>query len=127
MLSVKGIFQDGVAKPVEAVPRGRNGWVVITFLDDFGDVNTLRTGEDYILAREEDAFIKMHSILCQNYLNQYVAIHGSEMVDHDADLELLTLRMYERFSDQPVWIAPVRQQPVEEWHMRSPRLDRSVS
>jgi len=124
MLSIKGVVQDGVIKPLEAVPQGHTGQVVITFLDDYGGTQTPKSKNAPVLEQEEAAFIEMHAMLCQKYMGEYVAIHGTEMVDHDADLESLTLRMYERFGDQPVWIAPVHQQPVEEWRMRSPRLNR---
>ena len=127
MLSIKGVVQNGMIKPLEAVPQGHTGQVVITFLDDYSGTHIPKDKKARILAQEEDAFIKMHAVLCQDYMGEYVAVHGSEMVDHDSDLESLTLRMYERFNDQPVWIAPVRQQPVEEWHMRSPRLNRQTA
>ena len=127
MLSIKGVVQNGMIKPLEAVPQGHSGQVVITFLDDYGGTHIPKNRTARILAQEENAFIEMHAMLCQNYMGEYVAVHGSEMVDHDADLESLTLRIYERFNDQPVWIAPVRQQPVEEWRMRSPRLNRQTA
>lgn len=124
MLSIKGVVQNGVIKPLEAVPQGHTGQVVITFLDDYGGTHIPKDKKVRILAQEEDAFIKMHPMLRQQYMDEYVAVYGTELVDHDMDLASLTLRMYERFGDQPVWIAPVRRQPVEEWQMRSPRLDR---
>lgn len=127
MLSIKGVVQNGMIKPLEAVPQGHSGQVVITFLDDYGGTDIPKDKKVRILAQEEDAFIKMHAMLCQNYMGEYVAVHGSEMVDHDIDLESLTLRMYERFNDQPVWIAPVRQEPAEEWRMRSPRINRQTA
>ena len=126
MLSIKGVVQNGMIKPLEAVPQGHTGQVVITFLDDYGGTHLPLKKSGRILAQEEDAFVKMHPMLCQQYMGEYVAVYGAELVDHDVDLASLTLRIYERFGDQPVWIAPVRQQPVEEWRVRSPRLDRQI-
>jgi hypothetical protein len=72
--------------------------------------------------REEAAFRRLHPALRQQYAGQYVAIYGGELVDHDADQVALFLRMRQQYSDQFVWIAPIRQTSEEIYQMRSPRF-----
>ena len=45
------------------------------------------------------------------------------MVDHDKDAAALSLRVYARFSDEFVWIAPVKFELLEQWVARSPRFE----
>ena len=79
-------------------------------------------GEETAVDREEAAFRRLHPELRQQYAGQYVAIYDGELVDHDADQVALFLRMRQRFPNQFVWIAPVRQTAEEIYQMRSPRL-----
>lgn len=75
-----------------------------------------------ILAREEATFLTLHTRLQKQYAGQYVAIHQTDVVDNDADLTTLSERIYEKFGNTPIWIALVREQVVEEWVFRSPRI-----
>lgn len=74
------------------------------------------------IAREEAAFLRLHPVLREKYPDQYVAIHEGKVVDHDPDLAALYLRIIKRFPDEFVWIAPVKEDPVEVFVFRSPRL-----
>lgn len=86
------------------------------------------TDQDNDLFRVEEAtFRTHHKIWLKEYADQYIAVLGSELVDHDSDLASLTQRLYNRFGDQPIWIAPLQENPVEEWAMRSPRIKQSIS
>lgn len=78
--------------------------------------------ENDLFVVEEATFRTNHTIWLEQYANQYVAIMGSELVDHDSELASLTQRLYNRFGDQPIWIAPMKENPMEEWVMRSPRF-----
>ncbi len=75
-----------------------------------------------LLVQEEAAFLAQHTLLQQQYAGEYVAILGQELVDHDPDLEALSQRLHKRFGNTPLWVAPVKENPVEEWVFRSPRL-----
>lgn len=79
--------------------------------------------EDHSVARERAAFIALHPILLEKYAGEEVAIHGGQVVDHDHDGLALSLRIYQRFPDNFVWIAPVTSSPIEEWHVYSPRFE----
>jgi hypothetical protein len=75
-----------------------------------------------ILAEEEATFIRMHPKLWAKYPGEYVAILGDKLVDHDADLNALSERIDARFGNIPIWVSPVRKNPIEEWVFRSPRF-----
>ena len=79
--------------------------------------------EDEVVARERQAYIALHPTLVKHYPNQYVAIHNSQLVDHDPNGLALSLRIRQQFPNQFVWIAPVKAQAIEEWVMRSPRFE----
>ncbi len=83
--------------------------------------------ESDLFVIEENTFRANHKVWWEQYANQYVALLGTELVDHDPDLESLTQRLYKRYGDQPIWVAPVRENPVEEWAMRSPRFQHPTS
>jgi hypothetical protein len=59
------------------------------------------------------------------YLGQYVAIHQGEVIDHDADLRTLHLRVFERLGHTPVLLKQVTNRPERELVFRSPRLERN--
>lgn len=74
--------------------------------------------EDAAVAREREAFLALHPTLLLQYPNEYVAIHHGQLVDHDEDGLALTLRVYQRFPDEFVWIAPLKANALEEWVIR---------
>lgn len=83
--------------------------------------------EDEAVTREREAYIALHPTLLKQYPNEHVAIYRGELVDHDIDALALSLRIYQRFPDQFVWIAPVKPQALEEWTVRSPRFEPMAS
>lgn len=73
--------------------------------------------------REESVrFRAQHSALQATYAGQYVAMRDGEMLDHDAEVQALYLRIRERFGDEPILIAPVLDSPMTTYQMRSPRV-----
>jgi hypothetical protein len=87
--------------------------------------NEVKNGEfsDEAVEREKLTYLALHPLLLEKYLGEHIAIHGGELVDHDADGVALSQRIYARFPEEFVWIAPVKLQPVEEWVVRSPRFE----
>ena len=61
--------------------------------------------------REKGAFRRLHAALREEYMGEYVAIYGEEVVDHDADQTALVTRIDEKYPDLFVLIRPVRQEP----------------
>lgn len=68
---------------------------------------------DEALEREKMAYIAMHPMLWEKYPGQHVAIHNEELVDHDSDLDALWERIDARYPDEFVWVATVKEQPIE--------------
>jgi len=71
--------------------------------------------------REKNAFRRLHAALREQYLGQYVAIYGGELVDHDANQAALVARIDKKYPDSFVLIRPVRQEPEIVYEHRSAR------
>ncbi len=74
------------------------------------------------MLQEIEAYKKMHSRLVKKYLGQFVAIYKGKLVDHDADKEVLFLRVKEKFPNQTVLQRQVLENPDPVLHFRSPRF-----
>lgn len=73
---------------------------------------------------EISAFAELHQQLVDRYLGDYVAIHNSQMIDHDVDLRTLHLRIRHRFGRMPVLIRQVTQSAeARDLVFRSPKLE----
>ena len=83
----------------------------------------LRRLEDQKLDAEARAFEGMHPQLVEQYLGQFVAVHGGRVVDADVDFEALFLRLQKRFGDVPILIRLVGANPIPELRAPSPRLE----
>ena len=82
--------------------------------------------EDQKLKAEVQAFERMHPRLVEQYLGQFVAVHGGQVVDVDVDFETLFLRLQKRLGDTPVLIRPVSTEPTLELRAPSPRLEQGA-
>ena len=78
--------------------------------------------EDTVVAREEAAFNRLHPMLRDKYLGQYVAIYQGELLDHDVDQVALYLRVKGQHPGEFIWIAPVGEEPEETYILRSPHF-----
>lgn len=61
--------------------------------------------------RERAAYRRLHPTLHDRYRGQFVAIHGQQLVDHDADKMALVARIDERYPDRFVLIRRVQTDP----------------
>lgn len=86
-------------------------------------VDEQNTVDNEAIIREREAYIALHPTLSAQYPNEHVAIHNGELVDHDKDGLALSLRIYQRFPNEFVWIAPLKTDAMEEWVVRSPRFE----
>jgi hypothetical protein len=75
---------------------------------------------------EERAYQQLYPELRQRFSRQYVAIYGGQVVGADSDFEELFLRVKQQLNGQAVLIRQVTDNPVEEYHFRSPRLDKPL-
>ena len=71
--------------------------------------------------REKNAFRRLHTALLEQYIGEYVAIYGGELVDHDANQAELVARIDKKYPDLFVLIRPVRQGPEIVYEHRSMR------
>lgn len=74
------------------------------------------------MEQEQAAYERMRESLLATHEGQYVAIHGGELVDADADLMTLVGRINADYPDQVVHIRLVRRGPEPVLHFRSPRF-----
>jgi len=84
----------------------------------------LRQMEREKIKAEADAFRSMHAKLAEEYLGQYVAVHGGKVVDNDEDFQALHGRIRRRFGRQPILMRQVGTEPERGLTFRSPRLER---
>lgn len=82
----------------------------------------LRAEADRILTREMQAYRSLHSELLQQMPMQYVAIHCSQVVDHDLDQFALYLRIEDQYPDEVILIKQVLPTVEEVYTIRSPRV-----
>jgi hypothetical protein len=73
---------------------------------------------------ESRAFEAMKARLLGKYAGRYVAVHNGKVIDHDADLRTLHLRVYQKHGRIPVLLKQVLAGPEREIVIRSPRLER---
>jgi predicted transcriptional regulator len=71
---------------------------------------------------ETAAFQQQQAMLLERYPEQYVAIHNGELIDHDADLRTLHLRIHARLGRMPVLLKQVTHEPERELVFRNPLI-----
>lgn len=79
--------------------------------------------EEAMIARETEHFVEQHAELLEKYRDTYIAMKDGAVVDHDHDRLALYERVAATWGDTPVLITPVREQPIQGFVIRSPRLD----
>ncbi len=83
----------------------------------------LRREARKIMQQEINAYQAMHDELQLKYLNQYVAIHQGEVIDHDVDELALYLRLDQKYPDVTILLRQVKPQIEEIITVRSPRFE----
>lgn len=76
---------------------------------------------------ETESFEAQYQSLLSQYLNQYVAFHNGQVIDHDVDLRALHLRVFARLGHTPVLLKQVTRAAKRELIFRSPRFDRGTT
>ena len=78
---------------------------------------------DQQLEAEIRAFEQMYADLKENYFGQFVAVYQGQVVDADADIEPLFLRIQDSFGDRTVLIRQVGDTPDETYRFHGVRLE----
>ena len=76
------------------------------------------------MVQEQAAYARLRESLLETHEGQYVAIHGGELVDADADQVALLRRIDARFPNDVVHLRQVTREPDRELRVYSPRLVR---
>lgn len=79
--------------------------------------------EEAAIARETEHFVARHTELLEQYRGAYIAMKEGVVVDHDHDRLTLYERVAAMWGDTPVLVTPVREEPIQGFVIRSPRLD----
>lgn len=74
-----------------------------------------------VVESEINAFRRLHPSLFERYPGEFVAIHGQQLVDHDAEKLDLYQRIQERYPTQFVLVRRVENDPEPELQFRSTR------
>lgn len=74
------------------------------------------------MEQEQAAYARLRDSLLETHEGQYVAIHGGQLVDADADEIALLRRINARYPDDIVHIRRVTRGPDRELRIYSPRL-----
>ncbi|MEM9774400.1 MAG: DUF5678 domain-containing protein [Chloroflexota bacterium] len=77
------------------------------------------TESDSAVAREKQAWLKLHPQLVETHLGQHVAVANEQVVDFDDNRLSLMQRINKSYPDQFVWVALVREKPIRTIHTRS--------
>ena len=113
-------IRDDLIRSAEKVAQ-EQGTDVASLVNEWVERDLALVREQKI--REESVrFRAQHSALQAKFLGEYVAMRSGEVLDHDADVHALYLRIRDRFGDEPVLIAPVTDSPTPTYQMRSPRF-----
>ncbi len=80
------------------------------------------TTPDAAVEREEAAYIAMHPTLKEKYHGKHVAIYEGKLIDVDEDGQALYRRIDARYPDTFVWMAEVKDEPIDVVYTRSPRF-----
>ncbi len=92
--------------------------------DEFESLVVPPAEEDTQVEREKNAYLRLYPQLKKQYTGQYVAIHNSQLVDHDVDYGALFERIDDRYPDTFVWLTQVEAEPMGTIVVRSPRFVR---
>lgn len=77
------------------------------------------------IAEEFEAYQAMHPQLKEKLWGKHVAIHDGQLIDSDSDAMTLVQRVRQKFGRIPILFTEVRENPVQEFVIRRPRLVRS--
>ncbi|MDM8527977.1 hypothetical protein QUF58_07150 [Anaerolineales bacterium HSG24] len=78
------------------------------------------------IAQEGELYRKQHADLKKKYLGVYIAMHQGQVVDHDAEFDLLRQRVRQQFGRTPVMMTLVTEEVDQPLTSHSFRMKRGV-
>ena len=91
------------------------------------DDDYLRERQQAKIDREIVAYEEMHAELLRDNLDEWVALHNQELVEHDRDRVALDRRLRAWYGRTSVLIRQVLLDPIEEIWMRTPSTGRTTA
>lgn len=81
-----------------------------------------RAKQSEALAREEAAYITLFPQLRVTHRDLYVAIYNGKLIDSDKDFGAMVERVRDKLPDQVVWMAQVKDEPIQTIVKRGNRI-----
>ncbi len=106
--------------PLQALAQQKQA-PVETIVEELID-RFLREQRHAALLQEMERFREQHGELFAQFRGQYIGLLNGQVVDSDPDGGALHTRLARRYSDQPVLIVAVTDQPEQEFKRLSRRL-----
>jgi len=79
------------------------------------------------ISEEYAIYRRRHAELKSRYLGQYIAMHDGQIVDHDADFQILHQRIRQRFDRTPILITVVEDDPESSFIRHGFRMEAARS
>jgi hypothetical protein len=114
-------LDDKAMRDLTALAQARN--VEVSVIASEAVRAYIRAEAQRAMEKEVAAFHQLHPHLLETIPNEYAAIHGGKLVDHDPDLVTLYERISKQFDGLPVLLRQVRAEPEEVLVIRSPRIE----
>ncbi|MEI2690194.1 MAG: DUF5678 domain-containing protein [Anaerolineae bacterium] len=89
-----------------------------------GDEQAISEWEDQIqrISLEQRAYEYQHQAILKRYRGRYIAMRQGQIVDDDTDKTALSRRIRQQYGNESVLIKLVQSEPMETYHIRSPKL-----
>ncbi|MBM4422542.1 MAG: hypothetical protein FJ030_04010 [Chloroflexi bacterium] len=79
---------------------------------------------DEKISAETARFRAAHAEIRAAYADRYIAMRDGKVLDHDSDVSLLRQRVRGQYGNAAILIAFVASEPVQEFRIRRPRVER---
>lgn len=74
------------------------------------------------ISLEQRAYERQHPEILERYRGRYIAMRQGQVVDADTDKITLSRRVRQQYGNESVLIKLVQSDPMETYHIRSPKL-----
>lgn len=121
---IKLTLPDSIFRQIEAVARRNQRPIAELLVDVVAEAfpRVYVSPDRERMEAEQLAYERQLQEILPKYEGDYVAIHGGEVVDHDASEMDLVTRIQSRFPGEIVHIRFVTSKPEPELQFRSPRF-----
>jgi hypothetical protein len=115
-------IRDDLYRPIQQMAHQEH--VTIEVLVNEWLTRQLALAHEEKIKEEAVRFQEKHAELLTHYAGEYIAMQNGEVLDHGPDLRNLYLRIKNRYTNVPVLITQVTENPKPVYNLRSPQLAR---